>query len=155
MTHSSGQTRSAEMSVIGLASGVLARHHIKLLLTQTAARAFHFRPFCRLSTMTPYLLLWSLTLLQLEARAAVVSSGCRGPETVRVAEEALAQINLDRTDGYILSLNRLYDVLRSPDKVGKQLFNASSYSVPSSKTCGSVKTAHLCACRRKVDHCTN
>lgn len=66
--------------------------------------------------MSVYLLLWSLALLQLEARAAVVSSGCRSPETLAVAEGALAQINQDRTNGYILSLNRLYDVSRTPGK---------------------------------------
>lgn len=75
--------------------------------------------------MKVHLLLWSVALLQLEARAAVVSSGCRSPETLKVAEEALAQLNKDRTNGYVLSLNRLYDVSGAPDKVGKQLPNTS------------------------------
>lgn len=80
---------------------------------------------CVCASMTVYVLLWSLALLQLEARAAVVSSGCRSPETLKVAEEALAQINLDRMNGYILSLNRLYDVSGTPDKVGQQPSNTS------------------------------
>lgn len=66
--------------------------------------------------MSVYLLLLCLALLQQEARAALVSSGCRGPEALRVAEEALEQINQDLTDGYILSLNRLYDVSHTPAK---------------------------------------
>lgn len=76
---------------------------------------------CVCASMTVGLLLWSLALLQLEAGATVVPSGCRSPATLALAEEALAQINQDRTDGYILSLNRLYDVSRTPGKVGKEL----------------------------------
>lgn len=71
--------------------------------------------------MSVYLLLLCLALLQQEARAALVSSGCRSPEALRVAEEALEQINQDLTDGYILTLNRLYDVSHTPAKVGRAL----------------------------------
>uniref|UniRef100_A0A3B3Y4U6 Cystatin domain-containing protein n=1 Tax=Poecilia mexicana TaxID=48701 RepID=A0A3B3Y4U6_9TELE len=40
----------------------------------------------------------------------VESQGCHSPDVERTAEEVLQQINQDRTDGYILTLNRLYDL---------------------------------------------
>lgn len=67
--------------------------------------------------MSVYLLVLCLALLQWEGRASPDPPGCNSPEAVRVAEEALEQINQDRTDGYILSLNRLYDLSHTPDKV--------------------------------------
>ncbi|XP_040041207.2 fetuin-B [Gasterosteus aculeatus] len=57
-----------------------------------------------------YLLVLCLALLQRGGRARPDPPGCNSPEVERVAEEALEQINQDRTDGYILSLNRLYDL---------------------------------------------
>ncbi|XP_070817850.1 fetuin-B-like [Chaetodon trifascialis] len=66
--------------------------------------------------MSVYLLVLCLALLQQEGRARPDASGCSSPEAVRVAEEALEQINQDRTNGYILSLNRLYDLSRTPNK---------------------------------------
>lgn len=64
-----------------------------------------------------YLLLLCMALLQQEGRARPDPPGCTSPEAVRVAEEALEQINQDRTNGYMLSLNRLYDVSHTPEKV--------------------------------------
>uniref|UniRef100_A0A671VS17 Cystatin fetuin-B-type domain-containing protein n=1 Tax=Sparus aurata TaxID=8175 RepID=A0A671VS17_SPAAU len=66
--------------------------------------------------MSVYLLVLCLALLQWEGRASPDPPGCNSPEAVRVAEEALEQISQDRTDGYILSLNRLYDLSHTPDK---------------------------------------
>ncbi|XP_029286154.1 fetuin-B-like [Cottoperca gobio] len=66
--------------------------------------------------MSVYLLLLCLALLQQEGRAMSDPPGCNSPEAVRVAEEALEQINQDLTDGYILSLNRLYDLSHTPEK---------------------------------------
>lgn len=63
-----------------------------------------------------YLLVLCLTLLLQEGEARPDPPGCNSPEAVRVAEEALKQINQDRTNGYILSLNRLYDVSQTPEK---------------------------------------
>lgn len=67
--------------------------------------------------MRIYLVLLSLAFLQEEGRARPESAGCNSPETLRVAEEALEQVNQDRTHGYVLSLNRLYDVSRTPEQV--------------------------------------
>ncbi|XP_034529921.1 fetuin-B [Notolabrus celidotus] len=66
--------------------------------------------------MSVYLLVLCLALLQQEARAKPDPPGCSNPEAVRVAEEALDKINQDRTKGYVLSLNRLYDLSHTPDK---------------------------------------
>lgn len=63
-----------------------------------------------------YLLVLGLALL-LEGRAAPAVPGCNSPDALRVAEEALEQINQDKPNGYILSLNRLYDVSHTPDQV--------------------------------------
>lgn len=63
-----------------------------------------------------YLLILCLALLQQEGRARPDPPGCNSPDAVRVAEEALEQINQDRTDGYILSLNRLYDLSYTPEQ---------------------------------------
>ncbi|XP_040926530.1 fetuin-B isoform X2 [Betta splendens] len=60
--------------------------------------------------MSVFLLLLCLALLQHDGRASPEPAGCSGPEAVRVAEEALEQINRDRDQGYVLSLNRLYDL---------------------------------------------
>lgn len=59
--------------------------------------------------MSVYLLLLCLALLQRSGRASTEPPGCSSPEAVKAAEEALEQINQDRNNGYILSLNRLYD----------------------------------------------
>ncbi|XP_041646618.1 fetuin-B-like [Cheilinus undulatus] len=66
--------------------------------------------------MSVYLLVLCLLLLQQEGRANPEPQGCSSPEAVRVAEDALDQINRDQTEGYILSLNRLYDVTHTPEK---------------------------------------
>ncbi|TKS75168.1 Fetuin-B Precursor [Collichthys lucidus] len=57
--------------------------------------------------MSVYLLVLCLALLQQEGRAGPDPPGCDSPDVVKVAEEALGQINQDRTNGYILSLNRV------------------------------------------------
>ncbi|XP_056893723.1 fetuin-B-like isoform X2 [Takifugu flavidus] len=75
--------------------------------------------------MRIYLVLLSLALLQQEGRARPEAAGCKSPEALRVAEEALEQVNQDRTHGYILSLNRLYDVSHTPDKKGALLYKLS------------------------------
>lgn len=67
--------------------------------------------------MSAYLLLLCLALLQQEGRTSTTSQGCSNPEAVRVAEVALEQINQEQTSGYILSLNRVYDVSHTPEKV--------------------------------------
>ncbi|XP_076583387.1 fetuin-B-like [Chaetodon auriga] len=66
--------------------------------------------------MSVCLLVLCLALLHQEGRARPDASGCSSPEALRVAEEVLEQINQDRTKGYILSLNRLYDLSHTPDK---------------------------------------
>ncbi|XP_008293661.1 fetuin-B-like [Stegastes partitus] len=66
--------------------------------------------------MSVYLLVLCLALLQQEGRARPDPPGCSSPEAVRVAEEALEQINQDRKNGYVLSLNRLYDVSHTPQQ---------------------------------------
>lgn len=60
--------------------------------------------------------LW-LALLRPEGRVRPASAGCSSPEALRMAEEALEQLNLDLSDGYILSLNRLYDISHTPERV--------------------------------------
>ncbi|KAM8875417.1 fetuin-B-like [Spinachia spinachia] len=66
--------------------------------------------------MSVYLLVLCVALLQPGGRARPDPPGCNSPEVERVAEEALEQINQDRTDGYILSLNRLYDLSHTHGK---------------------------------------
>ncbi|KAJ7986207.1 hypothetical protein DPEC_G00337560 [Dallia pectoralis] len=48
--------------------------------------------------------------------------GCQSPEVLRVAEEGLDQINKDLTKGFILSLNRVYDVNQQKGE-GEVTFN--------------------------------
>ncbi|KAM4740054.1 fetuin-B-like [Anableps anableps] len=57
-----------------------------------------------------------LALLFHDGKAKFESQGCNSPDAERVAEEALDQINQDRTDGYILTLNRLYDLSHTPNQ---------------------------------------
>ncbi|CAJ1061146.1 fetuin-B [Xyrichtys novacula] len=66
--------------------------------------------------MSVYLLVLCMALLQQGGRAKPDPPGCNNPEAVRVAEEALDQINQDQSKGYVLSLKRLYDVSHTPDK---------------------------------------
>uniref|UniRef100_A0A7N8WTT6 Uncharacterized LOC113139613 n=1 Tax=Mastacembelus armatus TaxID=205130 RepID=A0A7N8WTT6_9TELE len=66
--------------------------------------------------MNVYPLVLCLALLQQWGRARSDPPGCDSTEAVRFAEEALEQINQDRANGYILSLNRLYDLSHTPEK---------------------------------------
>ena len=78
--------------------------------------------------MSVYLLVLCLALLQQQGRASPDPPGCNSPEAVRVAEEALEQINQDRTEGYILSLNRLYDLSHTPDKVRANIAHTHTHT---------------------------
>ncbi|XP_028301088.1 fetuin-B-like [Gouania willdenowi] len=67
--------------------------------------------------MGVHLMLLCVGLLLLEGRASPgVPPGCNSPEAVRVAEDALHQVNQDRISGYVWSLNRLYDVARTTEQ---------------------------------------
>ncbi|XP_056133556.1 fetuin-B-like [Lampris incognitus] len=69
-------------------------------------------------------LVLALAVLQQGCSAGLASRGCKSPDRVKVAEEALTQINLDRKDGYIFSLNRLYDLSYTADQeIGGLLYN--------------------------------
>lgn len=72
---------------------------------------------CLCWRMSAYLLVLCLALLQQRGGCRPEPLGCQSPDTVRVAEDALEQINQDRTNGYILSLNRVYDISHTPEKV--------------------------------------
>lgn len=63
-----------------------------------------------------------LALLFHNGKAKVLSQGCNSPDVERMAEEALQQINQDRTDGYILTLNRLYDLSSTSNQVRVKIF---------------------------------
>lgn len=66
--------------------------------------------------MGVYLLVLCLAVLLQGGRVGSDQLGCESLEAVRAAEEALDQINQDRTQGYILSLKRLYDVSHAAEK---------------------------------------
>lgn len=72
--------------------------------------------------MSAFLLVLCLAVLPQGGRAAPEPSGCSSPEAMRVAEEVLEQINQDQTRGYILCLNRLYDVSTTQEKKGGLLY---------------------------------
>uniref|UniRef100_A0A3Q3M3S5 Uncharacterized LOC113139613 n=1 Tax=Mastacembelus armatus TaxID=205130 RepID=A0A3Q3M3S5_9TELE len=72
--------------------------------------------------MNVYPLVLCLALLQQWGRARSDPPGCDSTEAVRFAEEALEQINQDRANGYILSLNRLYDLSHTPEKKNGSLY---------------------------------
>lgn len=65
------------------------------------------------------LVLW-LAVLQ-RSVAQPDKPGCGSPAVVRIAEEALEQINRDRTQGYILGFNSLFDLESSTDQVAVSL----------------------------------
>ncbi|XP_074525160.1 fetuin-B-like [Halichoeres trimaculatus] len=68
--------------------------------------------------MSMYLLVLCLALLWQDGTARMPDPpNCSTPEAVMVAENALDQINQDLTKGYILSLNRLYDVSHTYKRV--------------------------------------
>ncbi|XP_046713929.1 fetuin-B isoform X1 [Silurus meridionalis] len=55
------------------------------------------------------------------ATTSPVLTGCLDPSIVNAAEAALDQINAARTEGYIFSLNRVYDVLQVAKEEGRHL----------------------------------
>lgn len=63
------------------------------------------------------LVLLCLALLRPEGSVRPASAGCSSPEALRMAEEALEQLNQYLSDGYNLSLNRLYDISHTPERV--------------------------------------
>ncbi|XP_037530399.1 fetuin-B [Nematolebias whitei] len=73
--------------------------------------------------MNVFLLVPFLAALLQEVRAKSTRQGCKNPKAVKVAEETLDLINKDRTDGYILSLNRMYDVSHTPQQERGSLYN--------------------------------
>lgn len=74
--------------------------------------------------MSLYFLFLFLALLFQEGKAKLKPQGCNSPDAERVAEEALDLINQDRTDGYILTLNRLYDLSHTPiQEKGGSIYN--------------------------------
>ncbi|GAA6110891.1 fetuin-B [Tachysurus ichikawai] len=64
----------------------------------------------------------SLSLISLyfhSVNTSPVPTGCHDPSVVNAAEVALDQINAARKEGYIFSLNRVYDVLQDAKVFGK------------------------------------
>lgn len=69
-----------------------------------------------------YIVVLCALVLQKAVRASA-APGCSSPEVVRVAEEALNQINQEQTQGYILRLSRLYDVSSTSEEVRENTDN--------------------------------
>ncbi|MEQ2247037.1 hypothetical protein ILYODFUR_005191 [Ilyodon furcidens] len=67
--------------------------------------------------MSVYLLVLFLALLLHDGKAKLESQGCNSADAERAGEEAVEQINRDKTDGYILALNRLYDLSHTSNQV--------------------------------------
>ncbi|MEQ2274790.1 hypothetical protein XENORESO_011343, partial [Xenotaenia resolanae] len=74
--------------------------------------------------MSVYLLVLFLALLLHDGKAKLESQGCNSADAERAGEEAVEQINRDKTDGYVLALNRLYDLSHtSNQETGSSVYN--------------------------------
>ncbi|KAB5559231.1 hypothetical protein PHYPO_G00026600 [Pangasianodon hypophthalmus] len=68
-----------------------------------------------------FIILSLISLYFHSATTALVPTGCLDPSVVNAAEVALDQINAARKEGYIFSLNRVYDVLQEAKEESENL----------------------------------
>ncbi|XP_076879478.1 fetuin-B [Brachyhypopomus gauderio] len=73
--------------------------------------------------MPEIILLSLIFLFSQHVTTSPVQIGCLDPTVLKVAEDSLDQLNLHRKDGYIFSLNRLYDVTKVAKEGGGDLLH--------------------------------